>query len=73
VIRDYDIELVAERSKGLSEAISDATKHDLPDWIAHRLSVLKADADGVARDIEKHRDELMNGTQTTKGKLKDAG
>lgn len=72
MIRDYDIELVAERSKGLSEAISDASKHDLPDWLAHRLSVLKADADGVARDIDKHKDELMNCSQTTKGELKDA-
>jgi hypothetical protein len=66
VIRDYDIELVAGRSKGLSEAISDATKHALPDWLAHRISVLKADADGVARDIDKHRKELMNCSQTTK-------
>lgn len=73
MIRDYDIELVAERSKGLSEAISDASKHDLPDWLAHRLSVLKADADGVARVIDRHKDELMNCSQTTKWKLKDAG
>lgn len=72
MIRDYDIELVAERSKLLSEAISEASKHDLPDWLAHRLSVLKADADGVARDIDKYRDEIMNGTQATKGEQKDA-
>lgn len=66
MIRDYDIELVAERSKMLSEAISDASKHNLPDWMAHRLSVLKADADGVARDIDKHKGEIMNCSQTTK-------
>lgn len=72
MIRNYDIELVAERSKLLSEAILDASKHDLPDWLAHRLSVLKADADGVARVIDKHKGEILNCSQTTKGEPKDA-
>ena len=53
----YDLEAVAVASDRLVAAIDAATQHDLPDWMRHRLSVLRAEAAGLVREMHNHKEE----------------
>ena len=53
----YDIELVAVSCQQLVAAIDAATQHDLPDWMYHRLSVLRAEASGLVREMQNHKED----------------
>ena len=53
----YDIELVAVVCQQLVAAIDTATQHDLPDWMYHRLSVLRAEASGLVREMQDHKED----------------
>lgn len=53
----YDIELVAVVCGQLVAAIDAATRHDLPDWMYHRLSVLRAEASGLVREMQNHKED----------------
>lgn len=52
-----DIELVAAKCEQLSAAIAVALRHPQPDWMAHRMGVLRNEANGLKREIENHKEE----------------
>ena len=52
----YDIEAVAVACNSLVAAIDAATAHALPDWMHHRLSVLRAEAAGLVREMQNHKE-----------------
>ena len=54
----YDIELVAVSCEQLVAAIDAATQHDLPDWMHHRLSVLRAEASSLVREMQNHKEAV---------------
>ena len=56
----YDIELVAVVCGQLIAAIDAATQHDLQDWMYHRLSVLRAEASGLTREMQNHKEDERN-------------
>lgn len=56
MIVEHDITLAVEGCRRLSEAIGNALKHPLPDWMAHRLNTLRTEVDGVMRDFKNHKE-----------------
>ena len=57
----YDIALVATECQRLVAAIDAALGHALPDWMSHRLGVLRCEAIAVRREIESHNNENEQG------------
>ena len=53
----YDIEAVAVASDRLVAAIDAATAHALPDWMQHRMAVIRAEASGLVREMQNHKEE----------------
>ena len=55
----YDIALVAASCERLAATIDGAARHPLPDWMRHRMSVVRSEATGLAREIEMSNSEIL--------------
>lgn len=49
----YGIELVAVECERLEFAATEAMRHELPDWLSHRLAHIRGEAHSLREEIEK--------------------
>ena len=52
----YDIERVAVACEQLLAAIDAAEDHTLPDWLAHRLTVVRMECAGLKNAMKEHHE-----------------
>lgn len=58
----YDIERVAVAAEQLLAAIDAADDHTLPDWLAHRLTVVRMECAGLRNAMKEHHE--LRGRET---------
>ena len=52
----YDIERVAAACEQLAQAIDAAARHTNPDWLSHRMAVVRTEANALKHVIEEHHE-----------------
>ena len=61
MIAAYDIERVAVACEQILVAIDAAEKHELADWLSHRLTVVRSECRGLKDAIKEHDDKVEAG------------
>ena len=49
----YDLEMMVVALEDVEDAAQALYRHELPDWLAHRLSHIRAEAQSLRVEIEK--------------------
>ena len=57
--RDFDLERVIVAADELAVAIRKAARHELPDWLFHRLAVLQGELASLKPHIESIKQERI--------------
>lgn len=48
----YDAELLRVALEAVESAAADLARHDLPDWMQHRIAHIRAEAKSLAQQLE---------------------
>ena len=63
--RDFDLERVIVAADDMIAAIRKAARHNIPDWLFHRLAVLQGELASLKPHIESMKEERI---ETNEGK-----
>lgn len=53
MIYRYDLETLAVALENVEGAVKELFRHELPDWLSHRLAHIRAEAHSLRVEIEK--------------------
>ena len=54
---EYDLEVLAVALENVEGAVQELFRHELPDWLSHRLAHIRAEAHSLRVEIEKTKDQ----------------
>jgi len=49
----YDLERLVVALESVGSAVDALYRHDLPDWLAHRLALIRSEAESLKTEITK--------------------
>lgn len=57
----YDLERLVVALEAVGSAADALYRHDLPDWLAHRLALIRSEAESLKTEITKTKGENHDG------------
>ena len=55
----YDMERLVVALERTAAAVDALYRHDLPDWLAHRLALIRSEAESLKTEIKNHNQKGM--------------